>query len=96
MKTRGELNTEQQNPKSVQIDSMSISDILKTINRDDQTIAKAVEAAIPDIEKTVEFTVPRPIQHRKDYLLVSLLEEKKHCEIPLKVLKIGRKKPFRI
>jgi len=57
MKTRGELNTEQQNPKSVQIDSMSISDILKTINRDDQTIAKAVEAAIPDIEKTVEFTV---------------------------------------
>ena len=57
MKTRGKLNTEQQNPKSVQIDSMSISDILKTINRDDQTIAKAVEAAIPDIEKTVEFTV---------------------------------------
>ena len=57
MKTRGELNTEQQNPKSVQIDSMSISDILKTINREDQTIAKAVEAAIPDIEKTVEFTV---------------------------------------
>ena len=57
MKTRGELKTEQQNPKSVQIDSMSISDILKTINRDDQTIAKAVEAAIPDIEKTVEFTV---------------------------------------
>ena len=57
MKSRGELNTEQQNPKSVQIDSMSISDILKTINRDDQTIAKAVEAAIPDIEKTVEFTV---------------------------------------
>jgi N-acetylmuramic acid 6-phosphate etherase len=57
MKTRGELKTEQQNPKSVQIDSMSISDILKTINREDQTIAKAVEAAIPDIEKTAEFTV---------------------------------------
>ena len=57
MKSRGELKTEQQNPQSSQIDSMSISDILKTINRDDQTIAKAVEAAIPDIEKTVEFAV---------------------------------------
>jgi len=57
MKTRGELKTEQQNPKSVQIDSMSISDILKTINREDQTIAKAVEVAILDIEETVEFTV---------------------------------------
>jgi len=57
MKSRGELKTEQQNPQSFQIDSMSINDILKTINREDQNIAIAVQATIRDIEKTVELTV---------------------------------------
>ena len=57
MKSRGELKTEQQNPQSSQIDSMSINDILKTINREDQNIAIAVQATIRDIEKTVELTV---------------------------------------
>ena len=36
---------------------MSILDILTTINKEDQAIITAVEPAIPDIEKTVEFTV---------------------------------------
>ena len=57
MKSRGELKTEQQNPKSSQIDSMSTNDILTTINREDQNIAIAVQATLPDIEKTVELTV---------------------------------------
>lgn len=57
MKSRGELKTEQQNPQSSQIDSMSINDILKTINREDQNIAIVVQATIRDIEKTVELTV---------------------------------------
>ena len=57
MKSRGELKTEQQNPQSSQIDSMSINDILKTINREDQSIAITVQATLPDIEKTVELTV---------------------------------------
>jgi N-acetylmuramic acid 6-phosphate etherase len=57
MKSRGELKTEQQNPQSSQIDSMSINDILKTINREDQNIAIAVQATIRDIEKTVELSV---------------------------------------
>ena len=57
MKSRGELKTEQQNPQSSQIDSMSINDILKTINREDQNIASAVQATIHDIERTVELTV---------------------------------------
>ncbi|SUZ98636.1 uncharacterized protein METZ01_LOCUS51490 [marine metagenome] len=57
MKSRGELKTEQQNPQSSQIDSMSINDILKTINREDQNIAIAVQATIRDIEKTVGLTV---------------------------------------
>ncbi|MEC9049752.1 MAG: N-acetylmuramic acid 6-phosphate etherase, partial [Candidatus Neomarinimicrobiota bacterium] len=57
MKSRGELKTEQQNPQSSQIDSMSINDILKTINREDQNVAIEVQTTIPDIEKTVELTV---------------------------------------
>ena len=57
MKSRGELKTEQQNPQSSQIDSMSINNILKTINREDQNIAIAVQATLPDIGKTVELTV---------------------------------------
>lgn len=57
MKSRGELKTEQQNPQSSQIDSMSINDILKTINREDQNIASVVQATIRDIERTVELTV---------------------------------------
>jgi N-acetylmuramic acid 6-phosphate etherase len=57
MKSRGELKTEQQNLQSSQIDSMSINDILNTINREDQNIAIAVQATLPDIEKTVELTV---------------------------------------
>jgi len=57
MKSRGELKTEQQNPQSSQIDSMSINDILKTINREDQKIAIAVQATICDIAKTVELAV---------------------------------------
>jgi N-acetylmuramic acid 6-phosphate etherase len=57
MKTRGELKTEQQNPNSSKIDAMSIKNILVTINQEDQGIAREVELAIPDIEKTVELTV---------------------------------------
>ncbi len=57
MKSRGELKTEQQNPKSSTIDAMSIHDILVTINQEDQAIASAVELAIPEIDQTVEFTV---------------------------------------
>ena len=36
---------------------MSINDILKTINREDQNVAIAVQATLPDIEKTVVLTV---------------------------------------
>ncbi|MBJ12165.1 MAG: N-acetylmuramic acid 6-phosphate etherase [Candidatus Marinimicrobia bacterium] len=57
MKSRGDLNTEQQNPNSDQIDVMSNSDILRTINYEDQTVAKAVELAIPSIEQVVELTI---------------------------------------
>ena len=57
MKTRGELNTEKRNPLSKMIDSMSVTDILKTINKEDAKVSKAVEIAIPEIESAIQFTV---------------------------------------
>ena len=52
----GTLNTEQQNRASLNIDDLSINDILRTINREDKTIALAVEKALPEIEDTVRLT----------------------------------------
>ena len=57
MKSRGELNTEKRNEVSTSIDSMSIKDILRTINKEDSKIIDAVKIAIPKIEETVNFTV---------------------------------------
>ena len=57
MISRGELKTEQQNLKSLQIDSSSIVEILSTINEEDKGVADAVEKAIPEIEKVVSFCV---------------------------------------
>ena len=56
MVERGTLNTEQQNRASLNIDDQSISDILRTINREDKTIALAVEKALPEIDDTVRLT----------------------------------------
>ena len=55
MNYRGDLNTEQQNTRSLDIDNMDVRDILITINNEDSHVADAVKAAIPDIEKTVKF-----------------------------------------
>lgn len=52
-----DLITEKQNPRSMDIDKSSISEILKLINKEDSRISSAVNKAIPDIEKVVEFAV---------------------------------------
>ena len=57
MKSRGDLNTEQRNPISGTIDSMSTDGILETINNEDSMISEKVKAAIPEISQTVEYTV---------------------------------------
>ena len=49
--------TEQQNPNSMNIDSMSIDEILETINKDDEKVAIAVKKAIPEIQLFVESLV---------------------------------------
>jgi N-acetylmuramic acid 6-phosphate etherase len=46
--------TEQANPNSAQIDTLPALEIVQIINREDQTVAKAVEAALPQIAKAVE------------------------------------------
>ena len=51
------LTTEKSNPKTSRLDEMSIEDILKTMNDEDQTVALAVRQVIPQIEKTVEKVV---------------------------------------
>lgn len=48
------LTTERSNPKTSRLDEMSIADILKTMNEEDQTVAIAVRQVIPQIEKAVE------------------------------------------
>ena len=53
MNNRGDLNTEQQNPRSSDIDSKNVREILSAINNEDSIIANAVKDAIPKIEEAV-------------------------------------------
>jgi N-acetylmuramic acid 6-phosphate etherase len=57
MKYRGDLNTEKQNKKSLEIDDMEISEILRTINNEDASIANAVRTGLPEIEETINYAV---------------------------------------
>ena len=43
---RKDLSTEKQNPKSFDIDTQSIDQILKIINQEDQTVANKVNEVI--------------------------------------------------
>lgn len=49
--------TEQQNPKTRQIDSLSVVDMLRVMNEEDQQVAHAVKAVIPDVARAVELVV---------------------------------------
>lgn len=49
--------TEQTNKNTINIDKMSINEIVKTINNEDKKVAYAVEKAIPEITRAIEFTV---------------------------------------
>lgn len=54
--------TEQANPLSEQIDTLPALEIVRIINSEDQTVAKAVEAVLPQIAKAVE-TITTRIEH---------------------------------
>lgn len=48
------LDTEGINENSLEIDSMSTLDILKTINEEDKKVALTIEEVLPDIEKAID------------------------------------------
>lgn len=54
---RSELITEKQNPNSMEIDKLSTSEILKLISKEDSLIPLAVQRALPEIEKVIDFAV---------------------------------------
>ncbi len=49
--------TEQQNELTVDIDTLSVDEILRRINAEDKKIPGAVEETIPDIARAVELVV---------------------------------------
>ena len=51
--------TEQPNPRSELIDTLPALEIVQIINREDQTVAKAVEAVLPQIAQAVEAITTR-------------------------------------
>ena len=53
------LLTEQINPASAQIDALPTADVLAIINQEDQKVAGAVAAEIPQISKAVDSVVER-------------------------------------
>jgi len=53
----GKLSTEQRNPRSMNLDSLSTEEILKLINSEDKLVPVAVENEIPHIAQAVEHVV---------------------------------------
>ena len=51
------LTTEQRNRNSLDVDRLSISEILKVINKEDEKIARAVQKEIPYVAKAIELVV---------------------------------------
>ncbi|MDQ0360524.1 N-acetylmuramic acid 6-phosphate etherase [Breznakia pachnodae] len=51
------LSTEKRNQKTMQLDTLSINEILKIMNEEDQHVLSTVKDAIPDIEKAIELVV---------------------------------------
>ncbi|MFD1607481.1 N-acetylmuramic acid 6-phosphate etherase [Oceanobacillus luteolus] len=59
MKNLSMLTTEMRNPNSMTIDNMSTIDILNTINKEDMTVAQAVQKVLPEIKRTVDIVHER-------------------------------------
>jgi len=54
---RSSLQTETQNPKTIEIDKLSTSEILKIMNQEDRKISAAVQKVIPEIKRTIDLTL---------------------------------------
>ncbi len=54
LKTLGQLITEQRNPNSMQIDTLSAYEIVQIINNEDKQVSLAIEKVLPQIAQAVE------------------------------------------
>ncbi|MCT8764490.1 N-acetylmuramic acid 6-phosphate etherase [Glaesserella parasuis] len=54
LKTLGQLITEQRNPNSMQIDTLSAYEIVQIINNEDKQVPLAIEKVLPQIAQVVE------------------------------------------
>lgn len=54
LKTLGQLITEQRNPNSMQIDTLSVYEIVQIINNEDKQVPLAIEKVLPQIAQAVE------------------------------------------
>lgn len=54
MRTLRNLDTERRNPKTVNIDSMSVDEILRIMNEEDATVPLCIREALPDIERVIQ------------------------------------------
>ena len=61
------LTTEQRNPKSMGIDSLSTMEILKIINDEDKTVSTSVEKELKYIEQAVEIIVNAIKKYATEY-----------------------------
>ena len=51
------ISTESRNPDTINLDRMSVREILEAMNREDRKLPDILAAAIPDIEQAVELVV---------------------------------------
>ncbi|MFS0784730.1 N-acetylmuramic acid 6-phosphate etherase [Bacillus sp. 1P06AnD] len=51
------LTTEQRNNKSMQLDSMDIIDVLKTMNEEDMSVAQSVQNELPQIAQAIKLVI---------------------------------------
>jgi len=53
----GKMETEKQNPATMDLDQMSVKEALTVMNNEDKKVAEAIEEVIPDIERAVHLII---------------------------------------
>lgn len=51
------METEKQNPNTMNLDQMSVKEALEVMNQEDKKVAEAIEEVIPEIEKAVHIII---------------------------------------
>ena len=51
------LNTEQRNPKTLALDTMSTMELLQTMNEEDWKVIETIHEALPQIDKTIHIVI---------------------------------------